>query len=106
MKLKIIPKRSENQGVENFVTKFSSLKLINLFLKTPMPALVGKEALDGTDDEDDLSECIDHILSYVGRNGGWTVTGWMKRGNIINKNGGKDEGAGESSEKKTASGTV
>ena len=38
--------------------------------------------LDGTDSMVDLMTCIDNVVDHVNVNGGFTVVGWHKRGQI------------------------
>ncbi len=61
---------------------FSSLSFSKLYMKTSLSPTVKFNCLDYTPAYYKLQDCIDNVLEYVNTNGGFTVIGWYKRGEI------------------------
>ena len=64
------------------VEDFSSLNFSSLYLKDALPVSVKFNSLDYTPQYLRLHGCIDDVVQYVNENGGFTVVGWYKRGEI------------------------
>lgn len=61
---------------------FSSSKFSNIFLKEPFSSTVKFNLLDLTPAFFKMQTCIDEVTKYINDNGGFTVSGWYKRGEI------------------------
>ena len=61
---------------------FSSSRLTNLYLKNPFDCNVKWNMLDGTEMFFHLQDCIAKVVRFINDNGGFTVIGWYKKGNI------------------------
>ena len=64
---------------------FSSHQFSKLYLKKDIPGETRISALQNTDAYWNIEDAISNLLSHVNENGGWTVTGWYKRGVITDK---------------------
>ena len=64
---------------------FSSHQFSKLYLKKDIPGETRVSALQNTDAYWNIEDSISNLLSYVNDNGGWTITGWYKRGVITDK---------------------
>ena len=65
------------------VEDFSSLKFSLLYLSQYFPKSVQRSSFDPlSPNHDKLYDCIDEIVDYYNHNGGFTVIGWYKRGEI------------------------
>ena len=61
---------------------FSSAKFSMLYLKEGLSSSVKRVKFDATDEFWDLQDCIINVLKYINEHGGFTVTGWYKKGQI------------------------
>ena len=62
---------------------FSSLKFSLLYLSNQFPKSVQRSLFDPlSPNHDRLYECIDQIIDFYNSNGGFTIIGWYKRGEI------------------------
>jgi hypothetical protein len=61
---------------------FSSLKFTLLYLSSLIPANVKVSALRVSDEFWDIEDAIEDVVRFINDNGGWTVVGWYKRGEI------------------------
>jgi len=61
---------------------FSSLKFDLLYLKSHIPANIKVSALRTSDEFWDIEDTIEKVLKFINGNGGFTVVGWYKRGEI------------------------
>ena len=64
---------------------FSSTKFSLFYLKKRLPSNVTVNALTITQEYFDIEDGITNVVKLVNDNGGWTVTGWYKRGLITDK---------------------
>ena len=70
-------------GVQLFsMDDFSSLNFINLYLKSRFSWNVRANLLDFTPAYFQMQKCITKIIELINNNGGFTVIGWYKRGEI------------------------
>ena len=69
----------------SFEVTFSSRKFLQFFLNGPLPLNLMKERLDNSDEAMDLEDTIEDIMKTVNRNGGWTVVGWIRQGQIVDQ---------------------
>lgn len=65
-----------------YMDQFSSLQFSKLYLKHYFSATVNHNHLDNTEEYYALETCIDQVVEFVNRNGGFTIVGWYKRGEI------------------------
>ena len=72
----------DNTIADVVMDDFSSLKFSLLYMTEYFPHTTKRIIFDGTDELDELYECIDKVLSFYNGNGGFTVIGWYKRGEI------------------------
>ena len=72
------PVFDEVLGIENF----SSMKFSYLYLNEYFPQSTKRISFDGTENLDDLYDCIDNVMDFYNNQGGFTVIGWYKRGEI------------------------
>ena len=64
--------------------EFSSIKFSLLYLTQYFPITVQRECLDPlSDNHDDLYDSIDNVLNFYNKNGGFTIIGWYRRGEIV-----------------------
>ena len=61
---------------------FSSLNFSNIYLKSPFSWNVRENLLDYTAAYFNLQIFIAKIIEFINNNGGYTVIGWYKRGEI------------------------
>jgi len=86
-------------GVHLFsMDDFSSLNFCNLYLKTPFSWNIRANLLDFTHAYYKLQECIENTIDYINSNGGFTVIGWYKRGEINDISNDDSQNEVESSE--------
>ena len=64
---------------------FSSTKFSFWYLKKRLPSTVTVNALTMTQEYFDIEDAITNVVNLINNNGGWTVTGWYKRGLITDK---------------------
>ena len=64
---------------------FSSTKFSLFYLKKRLPSTITVNALTMTQEYFDIETAITNVVNLVNENGGWTVTGWYKRGLITDK---------------------
>ena len=55
------------------------------YLKKRLPSTITVNALTMTQEYFDIETAITNVVNLVNENGGWTVTGWYKRGLITDK---------------------
>ena len=77
---------------------FSSLKFSNLYMKSPFSSTVRFNVLDFTPAYFRLQECIDNVIKWINDDGGFTVIGWYKRGEINDVSNDDSQNQVESSE--------
>ena len=66
--------------------EFSSIKFSLLYLKEYFPKSTKRISFDVTQNEDDLYESMDNVVNFYNCNGGFTVIGWYKRGEVNDLN--------------------
>lgn len=64
------------------VENFSSTRFSNLYLSGPFSTTTRAETLLLSDTFYDIEEAVDRAIKYINDNGGFTVIGWYKRGQI------------------------
>ena len=70
-------------GVRLFVTKgFSSLQFSLLYLSNHLPTISRLSEYTNFSATDDIDDCADQVIEYINDNGGFTIIGWNKRGEI------------------------
>ena len=62
------------------VTNFRSLRTSALFL---MPFTLSTDTLPYLQQEDNIREAVRNINAYINGNGGWTICGWYRRGEVV-----------------------
>ena len=80
-----------SESFEFTMNDFGSLKFTSLFItgegKGRFPSSIAATALDEGDANNDhgsvLEDCIDNQIDFINNNGGFTVSGWYKRGSIM-----------------------
>ena len=77
---------------------FSSSRFSMLYMKQPFSPTVGINQVDATDEFFKLQDCIDAVVKYINDNGGFTVLGWYKRGEINDSSNDDSENQVQSSE--------
>jgi hypothetical protein len=65
------------------IENFSSTQFSRLYQKGTFSSNIRSDSLDLTEEYYCLTDCIEQCIQFVNDNGGFTVTGWYKRG-IIN----------------------
>ena len=65
---------------------FSSLKFSTLYLNEYFPKSTKQISFDVTENEEKLYEAIDDVVNFHNSNGGFTVIGWYKRGEVNDLN--------------------
>mmetsp|Transcript_22253 Transcript_22253/g.27288 ORF Transcript_22253/g.27288 Transcript_22253/m.27288 type:complete len:441 (+) Transcript_22253:151-1473(+) len=71
-------------GERKLMTKFSSLKFMELYTKGKLSIDVRASNLhSGNDAYDDILDCLENIIDLINNDGGWVVYGWVKQG-VIN----------------------
>ena len=77
---------------------FSSINFTSLYLKSPFSSTVRFNILDLTPAYYNLQGCIDDVIKFINDNGGFTVVGWYKRGEINDISNDDSQNEVESSE--------
>lgn len=77
---------------------FSSTRFSKLYLKESFSSTVRFNMLDFTPTFFNLQSCIDDVIGYINDNGGFTVLGWYKRGEINDISNEETQNQVESSE--------
>ena len=67
---------------EFVMDEYSSMKFSLLYLTEYFPHTTKRNIFDGTEELDDLYKCIDEVMKFYNENGGFTIIGWYKRGEI------------------------
>ena len=77
-----------DEGGRFQMKEFSSIKFSLLYLKEYFPKSTKRISFDVTQNEDDLYESMDNVVEFYNSNGGFTVLGWYKRGEVndLNRN--------------------
>ena len=81
-----------------YMDDFSSLNFSRLYMKSPFSCNVRANMLDYTDAYFKLEKCIQAIIEFINLNGGFTVIGWYKRGEINDVSNEDSQNEVESSE--------
>ena len=76
----VIVKKEHMVKVE--MDDFSSLKFSSVYMKKPFSSTMRFNLLDYTPAYFTLQKAADDVLNYINVNGGFTVIGWYKRGEI------------------------
>lgn len=71
-----------HEGTTFSMDEFSSMKFSLLYLQEYFPKSTQRISFDLTENEDNLYESIDNVMNYYNINGGFTVVGWYKRGEV------------------------
>jgi len=71
-----------NNGTELFMNNFSSFRFMSMYLSKDFSSSVKFNHLNTSAAYYDLQECIDEVVDYINENGGFTVVGWYKCGEI------------------------
>ena len=75
--------REENQSVFLKIEEFSSFKFSLLYLSEYFPKSTQRISFDsGSENMEALYECMDKVINFYNENGGFTIIGWYKRGEI------------------------
>ena len=64
------------------MSDFSSSRFSSLYLRLPLDSNVKFHMFDLTDMYFHLEDCIDKVVKLININGGFTITGWYKKGEI------------------------
>ena len=64
------------------IENFSSVQFSLLYQTTVFSSQIRQSALELTDSYFELEDCIDNVLDFINDNGGFTIIGWYKHGNI------------------------
>ena len=75
-----------DSGTNFQMEDFSSMKFSLLYLSEYFPKSTKRISFDVTDNEDRLYEAIDKVVNFYNVNGGFTVIGWYKRGEVNDLN--------------------
>ena len=89
--------KDERNNIE-FEVDFSSMKFDRMFMTNAMPSSMTKRDLDMTQAYFDFVEAIDSLMGAYNENGGFTVVGWYKRGEINDKSSAEDGNVVQNSE--------
>jgi hypothetical protein len=73
---------SERDVVKVTMDDFSSLQFSGIYMKKPFSSTTRFNLLDYTPAYFALQTAADDVLTYINGNGGFTVIGWYKRGEI------------------------
>ena len=65
-----------------YIEEFSSTRFSLLFQSGILSCEITKESMDMTDHFDNMEEKIENGIDYINENGGFTVVGWYKRGQV------------------------
>ena len=68
-----------------FVEHFSSNKFSRLYLSKYLPSGLYMSSMQATDAFYEMINCLQNVVNFINRNGGWTCIGWYKRGVISDK---------------------
>ena len=79
----LLLKHGPGYSKEINIDNFSSMRFSKLFLDKPMPLSATCSMLDNTDAHFDMEDCVDSVLHYINKKGGFTVVGWYKHGEIV-----------------------
>ena len=77
---------------------FSSLQFSSLYMKDDFKSTIRFNLLDYTPAYFSLQEAADNVVEYINTNGGFTVIGWYKRGEINDVSNDDNQNEVESSE--------
>ena len=77
---------------------FSSLQFSSLYMKDDFTSTIRFNLLDYTPAYFSLQEAADNVVEYINTNGGFTVIGWYKRGEINDVSNDDSQNEVESSE--------
>ena len=77
---------------------FSSSRFSMIYMKQAFSPTVGINQVDATDEYFKLHDCVDNVVEYINANGGFTVLGWYKRGEINDSSNDDSQNQVESSE--------
>ena len=72
----------QSSGEKFSMEQFSSLQFSTLYLTQYFPQDTKRIEFDNTEYLDELYDSIDNVTEYINNNGGFTVIGWYKRGEI------------------------
>jgi hypothetical protein len=71
-------------GEKKMMSKFSSLKFMELYTKGKLSIDIRASRLQsGNDVYDDIIDCLEEIIELINADGGWVVYGWGKQG-VVN----------------------
>ena len=69
-------------GILMYMENFSRFRFMSLYLRKNFTSSVKFHHLDGSEAYYNLQDCIDDVVDYINKNGGFTIIGWYKRGEI------------------------
>ena len=67
------------------IENFSSVQFSLLYQTSVFCSQIRQSALELTDAYFEVEDCIENVLDLINENGGFTVIGWYKRGNISDR---------------------
>ena len=98
--------RIDTQQVKLIQNDFSSLKFSHLYLSNDIPSNVKVSSLRVSEEFWELEDCIESVVDFINENGGWTVVGWYKRGEVKDQSLNESTGNNNSDDNTIGAGTV
>ena len=98
--------RINTQQLKLIQNDFSSLKFSHLYLSNDIPSNVKVSSLQVSEEFWELEDCIESVVNFINENGGWTVVGWYKRGEVKDQSLNESTGNNNSDDNTIGAGTV